>query len=329
MFKKILMAFGLLYCYSFSWSADQIWCIYDPVGTQGDITRRAKEIGNYALSQHIKIQIKSYQSEKEAILRFDQKQCSGLIASNFNTRKYNRFMASTSGVGFISSNQTAKSFMQLLGNADLTPYMYQNDYEAVGMLPLGMAYMVLTGTDINTVSDLKNKKIGVLKDDMPQIALVKAVGAQPVTIEFESAIKAFKENRIDILPAPIYGLLPYKLENEFGKPIRVVNFPLAYTAMNVIIRQNNYPKRFGQYIRNWFSLHSASLINQAIRWENSLSAYYWMDVSYQEKQAYDMMLARVRQRFIQSEYYDPHFVKLIRRLRCMDEPRYFECQFRS
>lgn len=109
MFKKILMAFGLLYCYSFSWSADQIWCIYDPVGTQGDITRRAKEIGNYALSQHIKIQIKSYQSEKEAILRFDQKQCSGLIASNFNTRKYNRFMASTSGVGFISSNQTAKS----------------------------------------------------------------------------------------------------------------------------------------------------------------------------------------------------------------------------
>ena len=68
------------------------------------------------------------------------------------------------------------------------------------------------------------------------------------------------------------------------------------------------------------------LVGQVIRWENRLPAYYWMDVSATEKQAYNVVIAKVRNQYSQNFFYDPRFVKLIKKLRCKDEPQYFECQ---
>ncbi|APV36555.1 putative solute-binding protein [Acinetobacter soli] len=325
---KVLLGIGLYLLAVQSWALETAWCVYDPVGSQGEISRRAQDIAQYAQSQQVKITLKSYKNEQDALKQFDQGYCSGVMATNFHTRQYNQFMGGTAGVGFVSSHQVAKSFMQMLSNPSLKPHMVQGEFEALGMIPLGMAYMVLKRTDINSVSDLKNKKIAVLAADLPQIALVQSVRAQPVPVQLESAVDAFKHNQVDILPAPIFALRPYNLEREFGPSIRVVNFPLSYVAINVVIRHAQYPKGFGQSMRSWFALHSASLIAQTIRWENGISSYYWMDVSYREKQAYELILARVRQQFIRSKYYDPAFVALILRLRCMDDPRYFECQFR-
>ena len=44
-----------------------------------------------------------------------------------------------------------------------------------------------------------------------------------------------------------------------------------------------------------------------------------------EKQSYDVMVAKIRNQYVLSGYYDAYFVQLMKRLRCMDDPRYFEC----
>lgn len=326
--KKICLALILSVTAVASWAEDQVWCAYDPIGSQGDITRRLNDIRLYAQQYQVKFKVVTYQKEQQAIQAFDDGKCSGLAASNFNTYRYNQFMGSTAGIGLIPNNRTAKSFLQLLNHPTIEKRLVSKNYEAVGMIPIGTAYMVLKNKKLSRVAQLRNQRIGVLPNNPPQQALVRSVGAQPVYVDLSNAIAQFKQNKIDIVPAPVYGLLPYNLQKEFGPDTQVINFPLAYFGVNLIIKPQAYPANFGRKIRGWFVHNSQLLANRATQWENHLPAYYWVDVSFYEKQSYDVMVAKIRNQYVLSGYYDAYFVQLMKRLRCMDDPRYFECPIR-
>ena len=326
--KKICLALILSITAVASWAEDQVWCAYDPIGSQGDITRRLNDIRLYAQQYQVKFKVVTYQKEQQAIQAFDDGKCSGLAASNFNTYRYNQFMGSTAGIGLIPNNRTAKSFLQLLNHPTIEKRLVSKNYEAIGMIPIGTAYMVLKNKNLSRVAQLRNQRIGVLPNNPPQQALVRSVGAQPVYVDLSNAIAQFKQNKIDIIAAPVYGLLPYNLQKEFGPDTQVINFPLAYFGVNLIIKPQAYPTNFGRKIRGWFVQNSQFLTNRATQWENHLPAYYWVDVSFYEKQSYDVMVAKIRNQYVLSGYYDAYFVQLMKRLRCMDDPRYFECPIR-
>nr|WP_275665109.1 putative solute-binding protein [Acinetobacter pittii] len=326
--KKICLALILSVTAVASWAEDQVWCAYDPIGSQGDITLRLNDIRLYAQQYQVKFKVVTYQKEQQAIQAFDDGKCSGLAASNFNTYRYNQFMGSTAGIGLIPNNRTAKSFLQLLNHPTIEKRLVSKNYEAVGMIPIGTAYMVLKDKKISRVAQLRNQRIGVLPNNPPQQALVRSVGAQPVYVDLSNAIVQFKQNKIDIIPVPVYGLLPYNLQKEFGPDTQVINFPVAYFGVNLIIKPHAYPANFGRKIRGWFVQNSQLLTNRATQWENHLPAYYWVDVSFYEKQSYDVMVAKIRNQYVLSGYYDAYFVQLMKRLRCMDDPRYFECPIR-
>ncbi|WP_081310131.1 putative solute-binding protein [Acinetobacter pittii] len=326
--KKICLALILSVVAAASWAEDQVWCAYDPIGSQGDITRRLNDIRLYAQQYQVKFKVVTYQKEQQAIQAFDDGKCSGLAASNFNTYRYNQFMGSTAGIGLIPNNRTAKSFLQLLNHPTIEKRLVSKNYEAIGMIPIGTAYMVLKNKNLSRVAQLRNQRIGVLPNNPPQQALVRSVGAQPVYVDLSNAIAQFKQNKIDIIAAPVYGLLPYNLQKEFGSDTQVINFPLAYFGVNLIIKPQAYPANFGRKIRGWFVQNSQLLTNRATQWENHLPAYYWVDVSFYEKQSYDVMVAKIRNQYVLSGYYDAYFVQLMKRLRCMDDPRYFECPIR-
>ncbi|MFA2893509.1 putative solute-binding protein [Acinetobacter pittii] len=326
--KKICLALVLSVTAVASWAEDQVWCAYDPIGSQGDITRRLNDIRLYAQQYQVKFKVVTYQKEQQAIQAFDDGKCSGLAASNFNTYRYNQFMGSTAGIGLIPNNRTAKSFLQLLNHPTIEKRLVSKNYEAIGMIPIGTAYMVLKNKNLSRVAQLRNQRIGVLPNNPPQQALVRSVGAQPVYVDLSNAITQFKQNKIDIIAAPVYGLLPYNLQKEFGPNTQVINFPLAYFGVNLIIKPQAYPANFGRKIRGWFVQNSQLLTNRATQWENHLPAYYWVDVSFYEKQSYDVMVAKIRNQYVLSGYYDAYFVQLMKRLRCMDDPRYFECPIR-
>ncbi|WP_336030336.1 putative solute-binding protein [Acinetobacter pittii] len=326
--KRICLALILSVTAVASWAEDQVWCAYDPIGSQGDITRRLNDIRLYAQQYQVKFKVVTYQKEQQAIQAFDDGKCSGLAASNFNTYRYNQFMGSTAGIGLIPNNRTAKSFLQLLNHPTIEKRLVSKNYEAIGMIPIGTAYMVLKNKNLSRVAQLRNQRIGVLPNNPPQQALVRSVGAQPVYVDLSNAIAQFKQNKIDIIAAPVYGLLPYNLQKEFGPNTQVINFPLAYFGVNLIIKPQAYPANFGRKIRGWFVQNSQLLTNRATQWENHLPAYYWVDVSFYEKQSYDVMVAKIRNQYVLSGYYDAYFVQLMKRLRCMDDPRYFECPIR-
>lgn len=102
-----------------SWAGAQTWCVFDPLGTQGDISRRLQDIRLYALQHKTQLKFDTFKDEKNAIQAFDQNKCSGLVASNFHTYRYNHFMGSTSGIGLISNNRVARMLLQLLTNPNV------------------------------------------------------------------------------------------------------------------------------------------------------------------------------------------------------------------
>ena len=67
------------------WAGEQTWCVFDPVGAKGDISRRLQDIRLSALQNRVDLKFQFFKNEKDAIQAFDQNKCSGLAASNFNT----------------------------------------------------------------------------------------------------------------------------------------------------------------------------------------------------------------------------------------------------
>ena len=65
---------------------------------------------------------------------------------------------------------------------------------------------------------------------------------------------------------------------------------------------------------------------QQIDGKNHLPAYYWADISGYEKQGYEALVAKIRNRYVNSGYYDAYFVELIKRLKCLDDPKSLECR---
>ena len=119
-----------------SWAGAQTWCVFDPLGTQGDISRRLQDIRLYALQHKTQLKFDTFKDEKNAIQAFDQNKCSGLVASNFHTYRYNHFMGSTAGIGLISNNRVARMLLQLFNHPNVERRMVGQDYEVLGMIPL-------------------------------------------------------------------------------------------------------------------------------------------------------------------------------------------------
>ncbi len=304
----------------------EVWCVFDPAGQQGDIVRNVKDIALHSQKQHKNIQIKSYRNEQQAIDAFDNKKCSGMAITNFHSRPYNRFIATSSGIGMLSSNRTARSLLQLLNHPYVAKRLKQGEYDVLGFIPIGTAYMVMNRLQVTSIPDLKNKRIGVLVDDPAQVALVKSIGATPVAMDITNPMMHLKHSEVDILPMPIYSLLPYNLKKELGENTHVINFPVAYVTVTLIVRSQNYPKDYAKPMREWFVQNANSLSMQATRWDNSLPAYYWDDVSSGEQRSFVIAVNKIRNMYINNQYYDRYFVELSKRLRCLEDAQSSDCE---
>lgn len=323
---KILALVGLTVAFGLSNTASaavnktvEQWCVFDPVGAQGDIMRRMRDLALHSQKLQASVQLKSFRNEQQAIDAFEQKKCSGLVLTNFHVRPYNRFIASSSGIGMMPSNQSARRLLQLFDHPTLRKRLSQNGYAVLGLIPVGNAFMTVNRVSINGVSDLKNKRIGVLIDEPAQVAVAKSIGGIPVAMDVSDPISSLKQRKLDMMPSPIYALLPYDLNRELGGNTRVINFPIAYVAMTLVVREQVYPKNYATAMRQWFVQNANSLAMQATRWENSLPAYYWEDTSRGEQRAYAMVVEKTQRIYIENGYYDRFFAELSKRLRCLED----------
>lgn len=308
-------------------SASKInFCVLDVMGANGDVMAVAKDYSLAAKDWGVEVTPTVYTNVTFAIKDFERGKCQGLVADNFATKKYNNFMGTIGAVGAIPNYDIAQRVLKALSSPKLASKLKSKSYEVIGYMPYGLTYFYTKDRSLKSIDGLQNKTLGVLDVDASQRRMAQKVGMKPVAVTFDDAVKKFKDNEIEILPAPLVVYQPLEIGKIIGDNGGIVNYPLALFTMNFILTNGNYPDDFGQKSRQWFSQRSPQLFKVVDRWDNTIPKGKMYDIPRIDHASYDKLLSQLRREFIENNIYDNSMINLIRHVRCTQDPKFIECK---
>ena len=301
-------------------------CVFDVMGTQGDIANVMKDYVLVAQQWKVDIRPKIYTNLAKAMQDFEDNRCDGLVADNFTTKKYNNFMSTVGAVGAIPNYTVAQQVFQALSSPRLAHKFNQSKYEVVGYIPYGFAYLFNKNRSLNALTDIAGQRIGVMEADPAQRRMAQKLGLVPIPMNIDNVAQKFKANNFDLMPMPLIAYQAFDGKTILGDKGGIANYPLSMVSFNIILKKGNYPIDLGQKSRNWFSQQSGRMIQNSRNWQAQLPKHTFYELSKLDYPNYDRLIAQLRKEFIENKIYDPSMITLIRHLNCQHDPQYLECK---
>ena len=341
-----------------------ILCIYSPNGANGEafeqatsyiselprIAQVAKEFGvNMNITRPSKLQmqididypklkqkastlvnLKVYTDERVLTEDFRSKKCDGAGISNIRARQFNPYVGSIDAIGAVQNYKQLTQVIQLLARPEFDQKMVNKDYEVVGIVPLGAAYIMVNDRRIDTLPKAAGKKVAVMGFDATQKKLVQNVGAQPVTVDLTSVGGKFNNKEVDIMAGPAILFDPLELhkgmEDKSGKVVgAIIRFPLIQVTGTLIMHRNRFPAGMGPIAREIISKQLNPAFKFVDKMENDIPAKYWMEIRDAEKPGYMKIMREARIQMTKEGYYDAEMMRLLKKVRCSQNPSSFEC----
>lgn len=343
-------------------------CIYSPTGANGEafeqatsylsemprIAQVAKSFGvNMNMTRTSKLQmkidldypklkqktstlvsLKVYTDERVLTEDFRSKQCDGAGISNLRAKQFNTFVGSIDAIGAVQNYKQLTQIIQLLARPEFDKKMVNRDYEVVGIVPLGAAYIMVNDRKIDTLPKAAGKKVGVMNFDATQKKLVQNVGAQPVSVDLTSIGGKFNNKEIDIIAVPAILFSPLELhkgmQDRAGNVVgAIVKFPLVQVTGTLIMHRNKFPAGMGPIAREIISKQLAPAFQFIDKTENDIPAEYWMNIREAERPGYLKIMREGRIQMTKEGYYDPEMMSILKRIRCNEFPAHFECALKD
>lgn len=333
---KALLALGAIT----SAQAAQKVCVYDLLGTSGDLFNMAKDYV-VAMQRHGgNLELKGYTDERVATEDFRTGQCDGVIATAFRTRQFNAVAGSIDTLGattivrdgkidMAGSYDVVRKLVQTYADPAAAKLMVEGNYEIGGITPLGAAYPVVNDRRINTVEALAGKRIASFDYDKAQAVMIQRIGAQPISADITNFSTKFNNGSVDMVAAPSMAYKPLELYKGIGKNGAISRFPIMILTYQVVLNKTKFPEGFGQLSREYWSTQfdrSLQLIKQA---DSSIPPATWMELSSENSYKYTLMLRESRIDIAQKGLYDKRGLKVIKRIRCKVNPGDPECTTKS
>lgn len=327
MMKKTVMAMAAATAFTLSNNAQaaQTLCVFDLLGTAGDMYALMKDYSLAAKGWGADVQLKPYTDERVAAEDFKAGKCDGVSITGMRGRQFNSFTGSLDAIGAIPSNSTALSVMQLMASPKLATNMTNGAYEVVGVVPLGSAYLLVNDRDINTLAKAAGKKFAVLDYDKAQAKMVQQVGAQPVSADITNFGSKFNNGQVDVIGAPAMAFKPLELYKGLGTKGAIIRFPVLQVTGNVIIRKDKFPADYGQKSRSWVASQLPRMMGLLGKQEAAIPAKYWMDIPANDKIGYVKLMRESRIALTKEGMYNKNMMSLLKKARCQAEPSSFEC----
>ena len=147
---------------SLSMASDKLLlCIYDPLGTRGDAYGFAKDyvlqMPKFGITKPVELKV--YTNEAVVAEDFKAGQCDAAAMSTLRARQFNSFTGSLDSIGAVPTYKHLSAVLQTLARPEMAKYMVNLDYEVVGMIPLGAAYIMVNDRSINTLAKAAGKKL--------------------------------------------------------------------------------------------------------------------------------------------------------------------------
>ena len=339
-------------------------CVYSPDGASGEafeqattyiselprIAQVAKEFGvdmkitrpsklqmnidlNYPKlkkSASTTLNLRVYTDERVLTEDFRSKKCDGAGISNLRARQFNSFVGSIDAIGALQNYKQLSAVIQLLARPEFDAKMVNNDYEVVGIVPLGAAYIMVTDRRIDTLAKAAGKKVAVMNFDGTQKKLVQNVGAQPVSVDLLSVGGKFNNKEVDIMAGPALLYKPLELykgmTDKSGKVVGgIIKFPLIQVTGTLIMHRNKFPVGMGSIAREMISKQLSPAFQFVDKMENEIPDKYWMEMREADKPGYIKIMREARIQMTKEGFYDPAMMKILKKVRCGQNPSSFEC----
>lgn len=309
--------------------AKQVMCVFDLLGTSGDVYAEMRDYALAARNWGADITLKSYSDERVAAEDFKAGQCDGVAVTGMRGRQFNSFTGSIDSIGALPSYSLARSVMQLIARPQLAPDMVQGNYEVVGVTPMGAAYLFVNDRELNSLTKASGKKVAVLSYDKAQALLVQRAGAQPVLADITTFGGLFNNGQVDVIGAPALAFKPLELYKGLGTKGAIVKFPVLQVTGNLIIQKNKFPAGFGQKSREFVASRIPRAIETIERLEKEIPDRYWMEISANDQVGYIKLMREARIQLTKEGIYHPKMMSLIKKVRCVQLPSSFECELKD
>lgn len=305
------------------------FCVFDLVGTQGDVYALMKDYQLASKQWGANIELKAYTDERVLTEDFKAGKCDGASITGMRGRQFNSFTGSIDSIGSIPSLKLAVKVMQTLADPRFAKEMKQGKYEIVGIVPVGDAYLFLNDRSINTIAKAAGKKIAVLDYDQAQKKMVQQVGAQAVSADVTNFGAKFNNGQVDIIGAPAAVFRPLELYKGLGTKGAIANYPLMQVSGNLIIHSAKFPAGFGQKSRTWIKGQLPRAFTILGKMKQDIPAKYWMQIPDTDKIGYQKMMREARIQLTKEGIYDKKMMELLWRARCAENRQNFECALKD
>lgn len=309
--------------------AKQIFCVFDLVGTQGDVYALMKDYQLAAKQWGADIELKAYTDERVLTEDFKAKKCDGASITGMRGQQFNSFVGSIDAIGALPDVKLAVQVMQTLADPRFAADMKKGDFEVAGIVPVGDAYLFVNDRNINTIAKAAGKRIAVLDYDTAQKKLVQQVGAQAVASDVTNFSGKFNNGAVDIIGAPAAVFRPLELHKGLGSKGAIVNYPILQVSGNLIIHSSRFPKDFGQHSRTWIKGQLPRAIGILNKMKQDIPAKYWMQIPEADQVGYQKMMREARINLTKEGIYHKKMMTLLWRARCMQKPQNFECTLKD
>ncbi len=320
--------------------AAQKVCVYDLLGTSGDLFNMAKDYAVAMQKFGASVELKGYTDERVASEDFRTGQCDGVIATAFRTRQFNAVAGSIDTLGATTivrdgkidipaSYDVVRKIIQTYASPAASKLMVEGQYEVGGITPLGAAYPVLNDRKINTVEALAGKRIASFDYDKAQAVMIQRIGAQPISADITNFSTKFNNGAVDMIAAPTMAYKPLELYKGIGKTGGITRFPIMILTYQVVLNKTKFPDGFGEKSREYWAGQfdrALQLIKQA---DASIPPGTWMELSSENSYKYTLMLRESRIDIAQKGLYDKRGLRVIKKIRCNVNPSDPECSTKS
>ena len=278
--------------------------------------------------------LKVYTDERVLTEDFRSKRCDGAGISNLRAKQFNRFVGSIDAIGAVRNYSQLTKIIQLLAKPEFDQKMVNQDYEVVGIVPLGAAYIMVNDRRIDTLSKAAGKKIAVMNFDATQKKMVQNVGAQPVSVDLTSIGGKFNNKEVDILAVPAILFDPLELHrgmvDQSGQVKgAIIRFPLVQVTGTLIMHRGKFPAGLGPITREIVSKQLTPAFKFIDKIENDIPQKFWMDIREADKPGYVKIMREARIQMTKEGHYDREMMSIIKRVRCADDPQNFECSLKD
>jgi len=323
----ILSVLGLLV--STSTQARVNVCVFDLLGKSGESYKLLEEWALAAKGWGAEIQLSAYQDEAKVDQDAKAGKCDAFYMTSMRARAYNKFAGSIDAIGGVPNNDIAmKAISYVLDKRNskrLITQIGKEKFEVAGIGQIGPAYIFVRDRKLNKLEQVKGKKFAVLHYDYAQKIMVNRIEAIPVMSEISNFIRKFNQGEVDLVAAPAYAFKPLELEKGLGSKGAMINFPVINVTADLIIRQDKFPESFAVHSRNWFVKQLPRSFAMVKRMEAEIPSKYILNLSREDRLAYQKILREGRIDLTRQGIYDPGMMTVLKRARCTVERTNFEC----